>query len=79
MLQPGGKLVINSKAAVPTVQDQAAAMSLTNAAKNTAAALAELRAAAGKAQDACGSSELDGALDQVKYSYLSELDTALDE
>ncbi len=65
MLQPGGKLVTASKASVPTVGDQAAALSLTNAAKNMAAALAELRAACSKAHEACGTLEIDGALDQV--------------
>ena len=64
--QPGGKLVTASKAAVPTVGDQAASMSLTNAAKTMSAALAELRAATAKAQEACGTLEIDGALDQVR-------------
>lgn len=64
-LQPGGKLVSSAKAAVPTVGDQAAAMSLTNASKNLATALTELRSALSKAQEACGSLEIDGALDQV--------------
>ena len=66
MLQPGGKLVTCAKSAAPTVEDQAAAMGLQNTAKNLSAALQELRAAASKAQDACGSQEIDGALDQVR-------------
>ena len=65
VLQPGGKLVTSAKASVPTVNDQASAMSLTNAAKNLSAALGELRTAADKAQEACGSLEIDGALDQL--------------
>lgn len=65
ILQPGGKLVIYAKAAIPTVGDQAAAMSLANASKSMAAALAELRAAATKAHEACGSLEVDGAIDQI--------------
>jgi len=65
-IQPGGKLVTAAKAAVPTVGDQAASMSLTNAAKSMAAALAELRASTTKAQEACGTLEIDGALDQVR-------------
>ena len=40
-------------------------MSVQNAAKTLAAALAELRASASKAQEVCGSQELDGALDQL--------------
>ena len=41
-------------------------MALTHAAKNLSAALAELRTAAGKAQDACGSMDIDSALSQVR-------------
>ena len=37
-----------------------------NAAKSMATALAELRAATTKAQEACGTLEIDGALDQVR-------------
>jgi talin len=65
IIQPGGKLVTSAKAAVPTVGDQAAAMSLTNASQSLASALMELRSALSKAQEACGSLEIDGALDQV--------------
>ena len=65
MIQPGTRLVTGSKAAVPTISDQPTSSSLTNAAKNLAAALAELRAASSTAQDACRSLEIEGALDQV--------------
>ncbi len=57
----------SAKAATPTVTDQALQMSLSNAAKNMAYALAELRAASAKAQESCGALEIDGALDQVRY------------
>jgi len=63
--QPCGKMLASAKSAVPTVGDQSAALSLANAAKNLAAALAELRSVAGKAQDACVSLEIDVALEQV--------------
>lgn len=66
MIQPGTRLVTGSKSAVPTITDQPTSMALTNAAKNLGAALAELRAASSKAQEACGSLEIDGAMDQVK-------------
>ena len=46
--QPAGRLVAASKAAVPTVSDQAAALQLGNYAKATAQALAELRNASSK-------------------------------
>lgn len=48
-LQPGSKMVSSAKAAVPTVSDQAAAMQLSQCAKNLATSLAELRTASQKA------------------------------
>ena len=66
MLIPGGKLVTSSRAAIPTITDQAVGTSLNNAAQNLSAALQELRAAAGKAQEACGQQEVDAALEQVR-------------
>ncbi|XP_063152009.1 talin-1 isoform X2 [Candoia aspera] len=65
-LQPGGKMVAAAKATVPTVSDQASAMQLSQCAKNLAAALAELRTAAQKAQEACGPLEIDSALGLVQ-------------
>ncbi|XP_026540764.1 talin-1 isoform X2 [Notechis scutatus] len=65
-LQPGGKMVAAAKATVPTVLDQASAMQLSQCAKNLAAALAELRTAAQKAQEACGPLEIDSALSLVQ-------------
>ncbi|XP_070599794.1 talin-1 isoform X3 [Erythrolamprus reginae] len=65
-LQPGGKMVAAAKATVPTVSDQASAMQLSQCAKNLAAALAELRTAAQKAQEACGPLEIDSALSLVQ-------------
>ncbi|KAH0619804.1 hypothetical protein JD844_014074 [Phrynosoma platyrhinos] len=47
-LQPGSKMVASAKAAVPTVGDQAAAMQLSQCAKNLATSLAELRTASQK-------------------------------
>jgi len=66
MMQPCGKMLSSAKAAVPTVGDQSAALSLSNASKNLATALAELRGTALKAQDACVSMEIDVALEQVR-------------
>uniref|UniRef100_A0A6I8NI72 Talin 1 n=1 Tax=Ornithorhynchus anatinus TaxID=9258 RepID=A0A6I8NI72_ORNAN len=65
-LQPGGKMVAAAKASVPTVQDQASAMQLSQCAKNLGTALAELRTAAQKAQEACGPLEMDSALSLVQ-------------
>lgn len=45
VLQPSGRLVNASRAAVPTVGDQAASMHLSNATRSLAESLAELRAA----------------------------------
>uniref|UniRef100_A0A8C5SE10 Talin 2 n=1 Tax=Laticauda laticaudata TaxID=8630 RepID=A0A8C5SE10_LATLA len=65
-LQPGSKMVASAKAAVPTVTDQAAAMQLSQCAKNLATSLAELRMASQKAHEACGPMEIDSALDTVQ-------------
>uniref|UniRef100_A0A8C7E6W5 Talin 2 n=1 Tax=Naja naja TaxID=35670 RepID=A0A8C7E6W5_NAJNA len=65
-LQPGSKMVASAKAAVPTVTDQAAAMQLSQCAKNLATSLAELRTASQKAHEACGPMEIDSALDTVQ-------------
>ncbi|ELK31332.1 Talin-2 [Myotis davidii] len=73
-LQPGSKMVSSAKAAVPTVSDQAAAMQLSQCAKNLATSLAELRTASQKASgplvtaahEACGPMEIDSALSTVQ-------------
>ncbi|RXN11823.1 talin-1 isoform X1 [Labeo rohita] len=65
-LQPGAKMVTAAKATVPTISDQASAMQLSQCAKNLASALAELRTAAQKAQEACGPLEIDNALTMVR-------------
>ncbi|KAI1905173.1 hypothetical protein AGOR_G00013410 [Albula goreensis] len=65
-LQPGAKMVTAAKATVPTISDQASAMQLSQCAKNLATALAELRTAAQKAQEACGPLEIDNALSVVR-------------
>uniref|UniRef100_H3CHP1 Talin 1 n=1 Tax=Tetraodon nigroviridis TaxID=99883 RepID=H3CHP1_TETNG len=65
-LQPGAKMVAASKATVPTITDQASAMQLSQCAKNLAGALAELRTASQKAQEACGPLEIDNALSTVR-------------
>ncbi|GCB73134.1 hypothetical protein scyTo_0006641 [Scyliorhinus torazame] len=65
-LQPGAKMVAAARATVPTIGDQASAMQLNQCAKNLANTLQELRAAAQKAQDACGPLEIDSALNQIR-------------
>uniref|UniRef100_A0A3Q2XZG9 Talin 2 n=1 Tax=Hippocampus comes TaxID=109280 RepID=A0A3Q2XZG9_HIPCM len=65
-LQPGSKMVVSVKSAVPTVADQAAAMQLGQCAKNLATCLAELRTATQKAHEACGPLEIDSALKTVQ-------------
>uniref|UniRef100_A0A8C0B748 FERM domain-containing protein n=1 Tax=Buteo japonicus TaxID=224669 RepID=A0A8C0B748_9AVES len=65
-LQPGGKMVAAAKATVPTITDQASTMQLSQCAKNLATALAELRTATQKAQEACGPLEIDSALGLVQ-------------
>uniref|UniRef100_A0A2I3T9G0 Talin 2 n=1 Tax=Pan troglodytes TaxID=9598 RepID=A0A2I3T9G0_PANTR len=59
-------MVSSAKAAVPTVSDQAAAMQLSQCAKNLATSLAELRTASQKAHEACGPMEIDSALNTVQ-------------
>lgn len=60
-------MLSSAKAAVPTVGDNAASLSLSNAIKNLNAALAELRAAAAKVHDASSTaSDIDAALDEVR-------------
>uniref|UniRef100_A0A3P9P7A1 Talin 1 n=1 Tax=Poecilia reticulata TaxID=8081 RepID=A0A3P9P7A1_POERE len=65
-LQPGAKMVTACKATIPTINDQASAMQLSQCAKNLASSLAELRTASQKAQDACGQLEIDNALNMVR-------------
>ena len=48
IIQPCGKMISASKAAVATVGDQATALQLANFAKQTATCLADLRTAAAK-------------------------------
>ncbi|KAJ8392765.1 hypothetical protein AAFF_G00072490 [Aldrovandia affinis] len=65
-LQPGAKMVTAARATVPTIGDQSSAMQLSQCAKNLATALAELRTAAQKAQEACGPLEIDNAISVVR-------------
>lgn len=66
MLQPGNKMVAASKAAMPTITDQSATLQLNNATKQMTNALTELRSSLLKAQEACGSLELENALDLIR-------------
>lgn len=49
-------MVAAAKASVPTIQDQASAMQLSQCAKNLSTALAELRTAAQKVREGAGGS-----------------------
>ncbi|KAH0512095.1 Talin-2 [Microtus ochrogaster] len=71
-LQPGSKMVSSAKAAVPTVSDQAAAMQLSQCAKNLATSLAELRTASQKAMQTL-KSELQDAKMAAAESQLKPL------
>ncbi|XP_068221988.1 talin-2 isoform X2 [Palaemon carinicauda] len=79
-LQPGTKMVSSVKAALPTVGDQASALQLNNSSKQFGQALVDLRSAIGKAQEACGSLEIDSALDAIQSlsDDLSDLKKAAD-
>uniref|UniRef100_T1J0N6 FERM domain-containing protein n=1 Tax=Strigamia maritima TaxID=126957 RepID=T1J0N6_STRMM len=66
LIQPCTKMISASKSAVPTIADQASSLQLNNCSKQLATALAELRSALGKAQEACGTLEIDNALDIIR-------------
>ncbi|GIY58862.1 talin-2 [Caerostris extrusa] len=66
VLQPGNKMVSASKAALPTITDQSTSLQLSNASKQMSNALMELRTSMMKAQEACGSLELENALDLIR-------------
>ncbi|XP_076439084.1 talin-1-like isoform X2 [Babylonia areolata] len=73
-IQPATRMIAASNAAAPTVGDQASVLNLHNSVKAMSAAISELRTAAAKAQEACGSLELESAIDQ-----LGGLDRELDD
>lgn len=59
-------MVSSSRSVLPTVTDQASAMTLSSASTSFSSALSELRSAADRAKEACGSVlELDAATDIV--------------
>ncbi|XP_046684218.1 talin-1 isoform X2 [Homalodisca vitripennis] len=65
-LQPGGRVVSSCRGVLPTVTDQSAALQLSGASASLSTALGELRTAADRAKEACGSVlELDAATDMV--------------
>ncbi|XP_055955771.1 talin-2-like isoform X4 [Patella vulgata] len=65
-IQPCSRLMAQANSAAPTVADQSSVLTLNNNIKAMATALAELRSAAAKAQEACHSLEVDSALDQLR-------------
>lgn len=64
-IQPATRMIASSNAAAPNVADQASVLNLHSSVKAMAATVSELRIAAAKAQEACGSLELESALDQL--------------
>ena len=71
-IQPASVLIGASNAANPTIGDQAAALNLSHTVKVMSNALAELRSATSKSEEAYGSLEIDSALDQL-FTLDSEL------
>lgn len=64
--QPSGRVVSSCRGVIPTVTDQSAALQLSGASTALSSALNELRSAADRAREACGSVlELDAATDIV--------------
>lgn len=55
-----------AKAAVPTIGDKAAQLSVSNSTRQLGLALAELRNAVVRAEELCGSMHIEGALEQIK-------------
>ncbi|XP_050730859.1 talin-2-like isoform X3 [Eriocheir sinensis] len=72
-LHPGTKMLASVKSALPTITDQASSLQLSNSSKQFGQALADLRSTIGKAQEACGSLEIDSALDAI-HSLSDDLD-----
>eukprot|EP01137_Pigoraptor_chileana_P018402 Opistho-2@77812 len=66
VLAPGAKLVAAAKAASPTVGDGGVALALNNFSKAATQALQDLKDAQAVASDACGSLEIDSAIQAVK-------------
>lgn len=73
-LTPANKMATSVKAALPTVTDPATNLQLTNCNRQFLTALSELRSAMSKAEEACGSGELQAAMQTC-----SELDEHLQE
>ncbi|XP_076336549.1 talin-1-like isoform X2 [Tachypleus tridentatus] len=65
MIQPCVGMISASKAALPTIADPSSVTQLNNTSRDMATALSELRSALSKAQEACGTLELDSALDLI--------------
>ncbi|XP_043217689.1 talin-2-like isoform X2 [Amphibalanus amphitrite] len=65
-VQPSTKMVDSVRRALPTVQDESSALQLNNTSKQFSAALADLQASMARAQEACGSLEVDAALDMIR-------------
>ncbi|XP_037077227.1 LOW QUALITY PROTEIN: talin-2-like [Pollicipes pollicipes] len=65
-VQPSTKMVDSVRQALPTVQDESSALQLSNTSKQFSAALADLQASMARAQEACGSLEVDAALDMIR-------------
>lgn len=66
-LQPASKLVTSARSILPTVTDGSTSLQLSKTSQGLGSAVAELRAAAGRAREACGAAlEMQAALDSAQ-------------
>lgn len=66
-LQPGNKLVTSARSIIPTVTDGSTSLQLSKSSQALGSSLAELRAASGRARDACGAAlEMQAALENIQ-------------
>merc|ERR1719193_2036756 len=72
-LDPANRLTSSTRSALPTVDNQSAAIQLQNSSKQMENAVRELRSSIGKAQLACGSLEMEASADLIR-SLESELE-----
>lgn len=67
LFQPASKLVTSARSILPTVTDGSTSLQLSRSSQQLGSAVAELRAAAGRAKEACGAAlEMQAALDSAQ-------------
>ena len=64
-LEPSIRLEQSTRSALPTVEDQSASLQLSNASRQMANALKDLKACVGRAQQVCGSLEIEVTADVI--------------